>query len=59
VIDGLVFVDDGISGAEFERLRVRAFEERCSVGEVIRRGVAEYLSKGEGVGKLLGKRRGQ
>lgn len=50
-----VFVEPSL----YERLRVRAFEERCSVGEVVRRGVAMYLSKREGVGKLSGKRRGQ
>ena len=27
----------------YERLRVRAFRERCSVGEVVRRAVADYL----------------
>jgi hypothetical protein len=26
-----------------ERLRVEAFRERCSVGEVVRRAVADYL----------------
>lgn len=28
----------------YERLRVRAFEERCSVSEVVRRAVAGYLA---------------
>lgn len=28
----------------YERLRLRAFQERCSVGEVIRRAVAAYLA---------------
>lgn len=32
-----------------EQLRVRAFEERCSVGAVVRRAVAAYLAaKGQG-----------
>ena len=26
-----------------ERLRVEAFRERCSVGEIVRRAVADYL----------------
>jgi len=38
--------------------RVEAFHEWCSVGEVIRRAVAMYLSKKEGIAKLSGKRRG-
>jgi len=29
----------------YERLRVRAFEARSSVGEVVRRAVADYLAK--------------
>lgn len=29
----------------YERLRVRAFEERCSVSEVVRRSLADYLAK--------------
>ena len=29
----------------YERLRLQAFQERCSVGEVVRRAVAEYLAK--------------
>lgn len=29
----------------YERLRVQAFHERCSVGEVIRRAVADYLAR--------------
>lgn len=33
----------------YERLRVRAFEERCSISEVIRRATAAYLeAKGAG-----------
>ena len=36
-----VFVEPSV----YERLRVRAFEERCSVGEVVRRAVADYLAK--------------
>ena len=28
----------------FERLRVEAFEERCSVEEIVRRSVAVYLA---------------
>jgi len=28
----------------YERLRVRAFEQRCSVGEVVRRAVRDYLA---------------
>lgn len=43
----------------YERLRVEAFEARCSVGEIVRRAVATYLSKTKGIGKLSGKRRGQ
>lgn len=31
----------------YERLRVQAFEERCSVGEVIRRAVGAYLEQSE------------
>jgi hypothetical protein len=27
----------------YERLRVRAFEQRCSVGEVVRRAIGAYL----------------
>ena len=27
----------------YERLRVEAFEQRCSVSEVVRRAVADYL----------------
>jgi len=29
----------------YERLRVEAFEQRCSVGEVLRRSVADYLGR--------------
>lgn len=36
-----VFVEPSV----YERLRVRAFEERCSVSEVVRRAVAEYLGR--------------
>ena len=43
----------------WEALRVRAFEERTTISEQVRRAVATYLSKREGVGKLLGKRKGQ
>jgi len=33
----------------YERLRVRAFEERCSISEVVRRATAAYLeAKGAG-----------
>ena len=29
----------------YEQLRVRAFKERCSVSEVVRRSLAEYLAR--------------
>lgn len=31
----------------YERLRVRAFEERCSVSEVVRRALTAYLATGK------------
>ncbi len=40
-----------------ERLRVRAFEERCSVGEIIRRAVAEYLPRSEWQGERKRRKR--
>ncbi len=43
----------------WEALRRRAFEERTTISEQVRRAVAVYLSKREGIGKLSGKRRGQ
>jgi hypothetical protein len=32
----------------YERLRVEAFERRCSVGEVVRRAVSAYLAGKDG-----------
>jgi len=34
-----------VEPATFERLRLQAFQERCSVSEVVRRAVADYLAK--------------
>jgi len=38
------FVDEALH----EAVRVAAFHERCSMGEVIRRAVQEYLAKRKG-----------
>ena len=45
-----VFVEPSI----YERLRVRAFKERCSVGEVIRRAVVAYPAGGSRGSKKKG-----
>lgn len=34
-----------------EAVRVAAFRERCSMGELVRRAITEYLAKRKGKGK--------